>query len=262
MTDTHTHLYSRSYEDGGHEAVRRAVESGVGRMVFPAIDPETTPALIALAEAWPDNVVVGMGLHPTELGEDWQARLADIECQFREAGLSPVAIGEIGIDLYWDRTTLPAQREAFARQLEMATEQGLPVIIHSREARDETLEVIASHKRRHGGELPTLIFHSFTGSPEDVKKIREVCDPWFGINGVVTFRNAASLRDSLPEIGLERILLETDSPYLAPVPHRGKRNESAYLSAVRDTIAETLGVSPQEVEEVTDRSAGHLFFKT
>lgn len=260
MIDTHTHLYSRRYEDGGHEAVRRAVESGVRRMVFPGVAPESTPALLALASAWPDHVAVAVGLHPTELGDDWEGRLADMERQFEASGLPVVAIGEAGIDLHWDRATLPQQKEAFARQLEMAAERGVPVIIHSRDARDETLEVIRDHKLRHGGELPPLIFHSFTGTPDDVRAIREVCDPWFGINGVVTFRNAPELREALPVIGLDRMLLETDSPYLAPVPHRGERNESSYLGAVRDTVARTLGVTPEEVEEATDRSAEHLFF--
>ncbi len=259
MTDTHTHLYSRQFEDGGHEAVRRALEAGVGRMIFPAVEPETTPALLALAKAWPGRVDVALGLHPTDLGDDWRSRLDDIERQFEASGLEPVAIGEVGIDLHWEPETLTAQKEAFARQLDMAAERGLPVIIHSRDALPETLDVIAEHARRHGGALPRLVFHSFTGGPDDVRAIREVCDPWFGINGVVTFRNAQPLRDAIPLIGLDRLLLETDSPYLAPVPHRGKRNESSCLPLIRDAVAQALGVGPREVEEATDAGAALVF---
>ena len=145
--------------------------------------------------------------------------------------------------------------QAFARQLEWAVRYNLPVIIHCRDGVDETLEVI----RNAGDRLPKLIFHSFTSGLEDVRKIREVCDPYFGINGVVTFKNAASLREALPEIGIDKIVLETDAPYLAPVPHRGSRNESSYIPLIRDKVAETLGISPEETERITDFNAEQLF---
>lgn len=228
-------------------------------MVFPGIDPESTPALLSLAARWPENVRIALGLHPTELGEDWRGRLAEMERMYTDAGLPLVAIGEVGIDLHWDRTTLAQQIEAFSAQLEMAMERKLPVIIHSRDALEETLGVIVACAGRHGGLLPKLIFHSFTGSPEDVRRIREVCDPWFGINGVVTYKSAPALREALAEIGLDRILLETDSPYLAPVPHRGRRNESAYLPEILHAVALNLGVGEAEVEAATDRNAALLF---
>ena len=259
MTDTHTHLYSIEAPGEGEAATRRAVEAGVKRLVFPGIDPESTPALLELASRWPDHVRIALGLHPTELGDDWRGRLADMERMYAESGLSVAAIGEVGIDLHWEQESLPRQTEAFAHQLDMALERGLPVIIHSRDALEETLQPIKDCAERNGGRLPRLIFHSFTGSPEDVRRIRETCDPWFGINGVVTYKNAPALREALPEIGLDRILLETDSPYLAPVPYRGRRNESSYLPHILRTVAAALGLPEDEVEKATDRNAALLF---
>lgn len=259
MTDTHTHLYSIEGPGEGEEATRRAVGCGVTHMVFPGIDPESTPALLSLAARWPDNVRIALGLHPTELGDDWRGRLAEMERMYADSGLPVVAIGEVGIDLHWDQTGLSQQIDAFSAQLDMAMERNLPVIIHSRDALEETLDVIASCARRHGGNLPKLIFHSFTGSRDDVRRIREVCDPWFGINGVVTYKSAPALREALAEIGPDRILLETDSPYLAPVPHRGRRNESAYLPEILHTVALNLGLGEAETEAVTDRNAASLF---
>lgn len=260
MTDTHTHLYSLEGSGEGEAAVGRALEAGVSRMVFPGIDPESAPALLGLAARYPENIRIALGLHPTELGDDWQGRLADMQRMYDASGLPVAAIGEVGIDLHWDASTLPAQMEASSRQLDMAVERGLPVIIHSRDALEETLEAIRGCASRHGGRLPRLVFHSFTGGPEDVRRIREVCDPWFGINGVVTYKNAPALREALPVIGLDRLLLETDSPYLAPVPHRGRRNESAYLTHILRTAADSLGLPEEVVEEATDRNAAALFF--
>ena len=164
------------------------------------------------------------------------------------------AIGETGIDLYWDNTLLSLQSEPFELQLKMAESAGLPVIIHSRNAFRETVEIIA----KVAPSIP-LVFHSFTGTPDDVWLIREVCDPYFGINGVVTFKNAKLLREALPEIGIHRILLETDAPWLTPAPHRGKRNDSSYLSFIRDGIAQTLNMTPDEVEKITDNTAKSVF---
>lgn len=259
MTDTHTHIYMPQFDDGGHEALGRAVAAGVGRMILPGVSPGSVPSMLALAAAHPGHTAVAMGLHPTDVTSDWRVDLDETLRLHRESGLEICAVGEVGMDLYWTRDNLEWQREAFAAQLETAARLGVPVIIHCREALEETLGVIERHRDSHGGALPRLIFHSFTGGPGDVARIREVCDPWFGINGVVTFRNAAPLREALPVIGLERLLLETDSPYLAPVPHRGRRNESALLPLVCRAVAEALGIGAAEVEEATDRNAGLLF---
>lgn len=252
MIDTHTHIYMDEFSDGGGDALRRALSVGVSHMVLPNVDASSIAPMKSLHERFPDNTSMAIGLHPTEIGDDWEKIADDMERELQTGEY--VAVGEVGMDLYWDATFRNAQKSAFARQLRMAEKNGLPVIIHCREALDETLEVIADVNPG----IP-LVFHSFTGGVEDVRKIRNVCDPMFGINGVVTFKNAQSLRDALPEIGLERILLETDSPYLAPVPHRGKRNESSYLPAICAKIAETLGVRMEDVELQTNANARLIF---
>lgn len=256
MIDTHTHPYLEQFEDGGAEAVERALAAGVTHMVLPNVDESSVRPILDLHSRYPEQTSVAIGLHPTEVNADWRPTLDRILEVFRCDPSAPhiVAIGEVGMDLYWDKTFRKEQADAFAYQLRLAEEAGLPVIIHCREALEDTIAVIAEVK-------PTvpLIFHSFTGSPEDVRRIREVCDPWFGINGVVTYKNAQPLRDALPEIGLGRILLETDAPYLAPVPKRGRRNEPAYVTYVRDQVAATLGVTPAEVEAATEANAKEIF---
>ena len=240
------------FPDGGEEAVGRALDAGVTRLVLPCVNLDSLPPMRALRDKFPDNVRIAVGLHPTDLGSGWRDDLDRMEAML-PGDFS--AIGEVGIDLYHDDTNLDNQKQAFARQLEWASKFGLPVIIHCRNGLEATLEVIESTEF----PLPKLIFHSFTGSKEDVRRIRTVCDPWFGINGVVTFKNAPALRDALPEIGLDRILLETDAPWLSPAPMRGQTNESSRIPLIRDKVAETLGVSPVELEAVTDRSAAAIF---
>lgn len=260
MTDTHTHLYMPdSFAADAADAVGRALESGVSRMIFPAVDPETFPALLGLHSKFPSETAFGVAIHPTELTPGWREDLRAMLDQAAEAGVCPVAVGETGMDLYWDKSGVALQREAFHGHLELAFGLGLPVIIHCREALRETLDVIRRFKEGHGGELPELIFHSFTGTADDVREIRRTCDPYFGINGVVTFKNARGLPEAVKEIGVDRLLLETDSPYLAPVPHRGKRNESSYLPLIRDRIAAILSLRPEEIEQATDYNAKELF---
>lgn len=252
MIDTHTHLYLPEFEDGGREAVTRALGAGVTHLVFPNVDSATIAPMMELHRSFPETTSVAMGLHPTEVGDDWQQILSEMESMITGGGF--VAVGEVGMDLYWDKSRLSDQLAAFAAQLRIAGRYRLPVIIHCREALEETLSVIAEVN-------PTvpLIFHSFTGTVENVRRIREVCDPMFGINGVVTFKNARELREALPGIGLDHILLETDSPYLAPVPHRGKRNESSYLGNIRNQIASTLGVTPETVDCATEANTRKIF---
>ncbi|MDE6342193.1 MAG: TatD family hydrolase, partial [Muribaculaceae bacterium] len=244
--------------DGCGLAVDRGVAAGVVMMVLPCVDIESASEIAALHRARPDRVRTAAGLHPTETGEDWRAELEGI-CSILDQ-TNPVAIGETGIDLYWDDSNIDLQKEAFIAQLRLGAERELPVIIHSRDGLEVCLECIRKAGEAAGGKpLSTLIFHSFTGSPADVRRIREVCDPYFGINGVVTFKNSKELPAAVKEIGLDRLLLETDSPYLAPVPKRGRRNESSYLPLINDKIAEILSISPREAEEATDRNAKQVF---
>ena len=252
MIDTHTHIYMDEFSDGGAPALERALSVGVNHMIFPNVDSASVTPMMSLHDRFPECTSVAMGLHPTEIRDDWEKVVDDMEKSLEKGGF--VAVGEVGMDLYWDKSREGQQLKAFARQLRIADRLRLPVIIHCREALDETLTVI-----KEVSPSVKLIFHSFTGGSEDVRKIRLVCDPLFGINGVVTFKNAQPLRNALQEIGLDRILLETDSPYLAPVPHRGKRNESSYLPAICTKIADSLGVAPEEVERKTTENARLTF---
>lgn len=262
MIDTHTHLYmdafSKEDPDGCKAAVDRALASGVELMVLPAIDRESAAEVAALHAARPEVTRTAMGLHPTEVGEDWREELDDIIATLTPT--APVAIGEVGIDLYWDDSNLELQKEAFIAQILLADKLGLPVIIHCRDGMEVCCECIDEARRQSPlGSVPPLVFHSFTGSPDDVRRIRSVCDPFWGINGVVTFKNAGQLPEAVKEIGIDRILLETDSPYLAPVPKRGRRNESSYLSFINSRIAEILGLSSYETDRLTTRNAKFFF---
>lgn len=253
MTDTHTHIYDvKAFPEGPDKVLFRAKEAGVDRFILPNVNVESAPQLIALHKASPHCTYVAAGLHPCDASENWREEIESIMNTF--AVCKPVAIGEVGMDLYWDKSTLERQKEVFAAQIEIAKRRGLPLIIHCREALYETLEVL----RKHGDDVPA-VFHSFTGNAADVEAIRELGDYYFGINGVVTFKNAPELREALAHIGKERILLETDSPYLAPVPYRGRRNESAYIQSVAEEVAKCLGMEKAEIEEITDNNASEFF---
>ena len=252
--DTHTHLYLPSFEteeENSSDVVARAIASGVDRLIFPNVDKTTVSPMHELADRFPDNIFVAMGLHPTEIGEDWEGVLSEIESHFR-SNRRYVAVGEIGIDLYWDKTFADQQMQAFDRQIAKAVDLNLPVIIHSREGLDQTLEVLQGYRDVRA------VFHSFGGTEKDVDAIRRVGDFYFGINGIVTFKNSG-LKATLPAIGLERILLETDAPYLAPVPHRGKRNESSYIPLIGATVADALSTDTETVAEATTTNAETLF---
>ncbi len=251
--DTHTHLYLPEFLPSPADAVTRALDAGVTHMVFPNVDLGTIEPMRRLHEQFATQTSMAMGLHPTEVGPTW---LEDIEVTDNELRTNPadyVAVGEIGMDLYWDKTHAEAQMQAFERQCRMAVELDLPVIIHCREGLEETLEVIEGIKGLRG------VFHSFGGTPEEVERIRNRAgDFYFGINGIVTFKNC-KVRDTLPTITPERLLLETDAPYLAPVPHRGKRNESAYIIHTAAHIANSLGLPIEEIDRVTTSNARTLF---
>lgn len=253
MIDTHTHLYTEEFDADSSQAVERAIGAGVCKMIFPNIDIASCAPLLRLHSLYPENTFVAAGLHPTEVGDGWQDTLDAVFDAF--AGSRIVAIGEIGIDLYWDSTYREEQMRCLEAQLRMAREKGLPAIIHCRSGLEEVLEVAAGM----GDELPKLDFHSFTGTHDDVDRIRRVCDPMFGINGVATFKNARELREAIPAIGASRIVLETDSPYLAPVPNRGRRNESSYLPYILNCVANTLGMDARELEAATDANASSFF---
>lgn len=254
LIDTHTHLYVDEFPDvEGAAAVRRALDAGISKMIFPNIDSSTVEPMRALHRQFPDSTYMAIGLHPTEINDSDPAS----QLRFVEEAINGndrfVAIGEIGIDLYWDKTYRERQMQVFERQMQLAASLGLPAIIHCREGLDEALEVIDGLP-----VVPHAVFHSFGGSAADVERIRKRGDFYFGINGIVTFKNSA-LRNVLPSIGADRLLLETDSPYLAPVPHRGRRNESAYLIHTAAHVAASLDMPVERLAETTTASANRLF---
>lgn len=259
MIDTHTHIYmTEDFPDGESDlAVRRAVDNGVSRMIFPGVDTKSLPLMRALHERFPHCTAYAIGLHPSEVKSDWQQTLQEIFQEINTPGI--IAIGEVGMDFHEDTEHAQEQADAFAAQVEMAYNHSLPLIIHQREALDVTLSILSDAKNK-GMLPPGMVFHCFTGTSDDVRRIREtVPEAYFGIGGVVTFKNAPLLRESLSEIGINRILLETDAPWLAPVPMRGRRNESAYLPHIAQVIADTLQLPLQEVSSITDINARALF---
>lgn len=247
MIDTHTHLYMLdSFPDGGEAAVAKAVEAGVDMMVLPGVDRESVAPLLSLHEKCPAHTAVALGLHPTEVEADWRRELAEILDKGTDVPL--VAIGEAGIDLHWDKQYLTRQMDAFGEQIQIALDRALPVIVHSRDAVEETAEVV----RSFGSRLPVLVFHSFTaGRPEAERLLEAAPDAYFGINGVITFKNAAPLRDAVEWLPMEKIVTETDAPFLAPVPFRGSTNESAYIPYIVESIAKVKNLPRQEVERIT-----------
>lgn len=252
MTDTHSHLYLEEFDGDREEAVGRAMAAGVNRLVLPNVDLQTAGKMVEMHLRHPGCTSMAMGLHPTSVGETFRNDLTKTKEYFDRYRF--VAVGEVGIDLYWDTTFREQQIEAFATQLRWAEEYSLPVIIHCRKGLDEILSVFSGY----AGTLPQCVFHSFGGTVADVEKIRSYGDFYFGINGIVTFKNS-KLGETLPAIGIDRIVLETDCPYLAPVPHRGKRNESSYIPLIAAKIADALGMTAAGVAAATDRNASALF---
>ena len=253
LTDTHTHLYLDDFAPENEATVRCAIDAGVNTLIFPNVDLNTIAPMKALHSVFPQNTFMAMGLHPTEVRETWQDDLKTVENELISNKNLYVAVGEIGIDLYWDKTFVEEQKKVFAHQAGLAVKLNLPVIIHCREGLDEILSILAAMEKK-----PTGVFHCFNGTKSDIERIREIGDYYFGIGGVVTFKKS-TLKELLPEIGIDRILLETDSPYLAPVPHRGTRNESSYIPDIAQFISNELNISYNTIAEHTTANAHALF---
>ena len=252
MIDTHTHLYSEEFDEDRKEMFQRALDKGISKFYLPAIDSEYHEKMLALEAEYPGQIFAMMGLHPCYVKpETWEKELEIVENYLNKRPFS--AIGEIGIDLYWDKSTLDIQVKAFEKQIDWAIEKDLPIVIHTRESFDETFEVL--ERKKH----PKLrgIFHCFSGNLEQAKRAIDL-NFLLGIGGVVTFKNGR-IDQFLHEIPLEKIVLETDSPYLAPVPHRGKRNESSYLEMIAGKLVDIYGVSFQEINRITTENAEKIF---
>jgi TatD DNase family protein len=251
ITDTHTHLYSEEFSEDRDEMIQRALAVGVKRFFIPAIDSSYVPSMYELEANYPENVFLMCGLHPTYTKENYLEELAFVEKQLQERKF--YAIGEIGIDLYWDKTFLKEQQESFRRQIGWAKQYKLPVVIHCREAFDEVFEILEEQK----SDDLFGIFHCFTGDFEQAQRAISL-NMKLGIGGVVTFKNG-KIDQYLNQIDLKHIVLETDSPYLAPIPFRGKRNESAYVLNVAQKLAELYGQSVEEIAEITTQNSKEVF---
>ena len=249
--DSHTHLFSSQFDNDRHQVVQKAIDQGVDKMLLPNINSKTLEAMHQLCQDFPQHCYPMMGLHPCDVKDDYEEELKIIKSHLDKGKY--VAVGEIGIDLYWDKGTLDIQKKAFRQQLKWAKEYDLPVAIHIRNSFDTIFEVLeeVNDQNLRG------VFHCFTGSKEQGQKAIEM-GFMLGIGGVVTFKNSG-LDKVLKELPLEKLLLETDSPYLAPTPHRGQRNESSYIPLIAQKIAEIYGVNIEEVAKITTQNAKKLF---
>ncbi|MEE9407895.1 MAG: TatD family hydrolase [Polaribacter sp.] len=251
ITDTHTHLYSSQFTEDQKEMMQRAKDAGISRFFIPAIDSSYTKSMLKLEENYPNEVFLMMGLHPTSVKENYLEELAHVKEWIDKRNF--YAIGEIGMDLYWDKTFLTQQQDAFRTQIQWAKEKKMPINIHCRDAFDEIFEILEAEK---GADLRG-IFHCFTGTLEQAKQAISY-NMKLGIGGVATFKNG-KIDKFLNEIDLKHIVLETDSPYLAPTPYRGKRNESAFITNVVDKLVDIYGVSFKEISEITTQNSKEVF---
>ena len=252
VIDTHTHLDAEEFDEDRAEAFARAREAGVGKVFLPAIDVKTTHAVLALSREYPGYAYPMIGLHPEEVKADWKEQLAEL----RKMQISDfIAIGEIGLDYYWSREFEQEQLEAFEEQVKWSVETRLPLMIHCRKAQNEMVHLLRQYQK----DLPGGVFHCFTGNQKEAEELLSFDNFVLGIGGVSTFKSS-HLREDLPAaVPMNRIILETDSPYMAPVPYRGKRNESAFVIEVLKTLAKAYGVREEEFAEQTNKNVERVF---
>lgn len=252
FVDTHAHLYAEKFSEDRSAMVQRALDAGVTKLYLPNIDAASVGPMHELCDAFPDVCIPMMGLHPCHVGADPTEELANVERLLRERPYA--AVGEIGIDLYWDKSNLPQQQMAFRQQIRYAKERKLPIAIHCRESFAETIAIVEEEKTQ---ELRG-VFHCFTGSPADARRILALDDFYLGIGGVITYPKSG-LAETMAVVGAERCVLETDAPYLTPVPHRGKRNESSHIPIIAQALSAATGRTLDEIAQTTTRNAEQLF---
>lgn len=267
MIDTHTHLDAEEFDTDRAEVFARAREAGVERVFLPAIDIATTQSVLKLSRQYPGYAFPMIGLHPEEVKADWQEQLAQLhhileEHTDHQADNSVcihdfIAIGEVGLDYYWSREFEKEQLLAFEQQVEWSIATHLPLMIHCRKAQNEMVHLL----RHYEHDLVGGVFHCFTGNQKEAEELLTFSNFVLGVGGVSTFKSS-HLREDLPAaVPLDRLVLETDSPYMAPVPHRGERNESAFVAEVLKTLAKAYGVSEEELERITNKNAERIFAK-
>ena len=251
FVDTHTHLYADVFNADRAALITKAINSGIKKFYMPNIDPDSVAPMMAVAAEFPENCFPMMGLHPGSVDAGYREKMDQVQSAFTASRF--YAVGEIGIDLYWDKTHLVEQKEVFASQVQLALDHRLPIVIHTRESFDVTCDILRSFK-----VLPKGIFHCFTGDTTQARKVLALGEFKLGIGGVLTFRNSG-LDKVAESIDLRHMVLETDAPYLAPAPFRGKRNEPQYLLEIARKLAAVKNVSIHEVEELTTASAAEVF---
>lgn len=260
IIDTHTHLDGEEFVNDLPAVVQRAKEAGVGKVFLPAIDRKSVSTVLNVCRSYPGYAYPMLGLHPEEVKEGWQDELKALHAQLvdnLQTAISDrfIAIGEVGLDYYWDRTYEKEQLAAFEEQVKWSIETRLPLMIHCRKAQNEMVTLLRHYER----ELPGGVFHCFTGNPHEAEQLLSFQRFVLGIGGVLTFKSS-HLREDLPaSVPLNRIVLETDSPYMAPVPHRGERNESAFVALVQQQLAKSYGVSADEVARQTNANVARVF---
>ncbi len=250
FTDTHTHLYLEQFNDDIDSVIENAISSDVKRLFLPAINSKYTESMLSLKNKYPKNIFLMSGLHPCYVGANFSDEIKHVEMIINEKEI--IAVGEIGIDLYWDKTNLDIQIEAFESQISIGNNHNLPIIIHCRESFDEIYEVLIKNKINNGG-----IFHCFSGDLFQAKKIIDM-GMKLGIGGVVTFKNG-KIDKFLNQIDISNIVLETDSPYLSPAPFRGKRNESSNIIYIAEKLCEIYNLSLQEIADITTQNSKDVF---
>ncbi len=257
LIDTHSHLFDEAFETDRPETIRRAKEAGIGRILSPAIDSSSHEALFALCRTWPGYCLPMMGLHPTSVNDlpNWRDELELVKRYLSDPPAGAFcAVGEVGLDLYWDKNHLREQTEALEKQIEWSLEYDLPLAIHTRDAWPEMVALLEKYR----GTSIRGVMHAFAESEETYLRVKECGDFLFGIGGTVTFKKSI-LAETLPRMSLDDLVLETDSPYLTPAPYRGKRNESSYLTFIRDRVAALMARTPEEVERCTTENARRMF---
>ena len=251
LIDTHAHLYSQKFDEDRNEVMKRAFDEGVEKIFLPNVDSESIDGMLALEKAYPDKVYALMGLHPCSVQENYEAELKIVEKWLGERSYK--AVGEIGIDLYWDKSTFEIQKKAFRRQISWAKELNIPIVIHARESLDEIIQIVREEK----DERLTGIFHCFTGTEEHAHQIMDL-EFYMGLVGVLTFKKSG-LDKVICEIPMDYFVLETDAPYLSPTPKRGKRNESSYIKYIAEKLATVKQLSVEEVARITTKNAYTVF---
>ena len=254
MIDTHSHIYEPPFIADREEVIQRARQAGVECILLPNINASSIAPMLDMCRRYPGYCFPMLGLHPEDIEENYRQVLADMKALLEAPDHPYIAIGEVGLDYYWDKTKVKEQEETFRTQIEWAIAYHLPLMIHSRSAHRQLVTAISEYK----GEALSGVFHCFGGSKEEAQELLQFPDFMLGIGGVVTYKNS-HLAETLASVPLERIVLETDAPYLAPVPYRGKRNESAYVVEVLRKIAHIYNVSEQQAEDITNSNAKRIF---